>query len=81
MNNPDHDFLDDTQVDDLGYEQAFDILEKIVTVLETEELPLERSLMLYERGQSLARHCASLLENAELRIRQLSGDNLVDFQT
>jgi exodeoxyribonuclease VII small subunit len=61
-----------TPVENLAYEQAFEELEAIVSTLETGQLKLEEALALFERGQALARHCASLLEEAELRVRTLS---------
>ena len=66
-------------VDDLSYEQALAELESIVTSLEANKLPLEESMALFERGQSLAKHCVELLDKAELRVKQLSGDSLVDL--
>ncbi len=67
------------KVEDLSYEAAFSELEAIVAALEGEGRPLDESIKLYERGQVLARHCADLLEKAELKVRQLSGDSLVDL--
>lgn len=69
-------------VEELSYEQAFAALEAVVSVLETEKRPLDEAMALFERGQALAQHCASLLEQAELRIRQLSAgpeEDLADF--
>jgi exodeoxyribonuclease VII small subunit len=65
--------------EDLTYEQAFAELERIVLALETAEHSLDEAIAQYERGQALARYCANLLENAELKIQQLSGDEIVDF--
>jgi exodeoxyribonuclease VII small subunit len=58
----------------MEFETAFHALEENVALLENEELPLEKALEVYERGQLLARHCADLLEAAELKVRQLSED-------
>jgi exodeoxyribonuclease VII small subunit len=33
----------------------------------------------YERGQELIRHCIELLDKAELRVKLLSGETLVDI--
>ncbi len=66
-------------VEDMTYEQALNELESIVNDLETDERPLEDALALFERGQALARHCAKMLEDAELKVQELSGDDLVDF--
>ncbi len=66
-------------IEELTYEEAFAELEKIVTLLETEQRPLEEALVFFERGQSLGKHCAELLEKAELKVQQLSGENLESF--
>lgn len=71
--------LKTTPIEELTYEQAFEELESIVAALETEEHPLEQALILFERGQSLARHCARLLDEAELKVQRLAEDELVDF--
>jgi exodeoxyribonuclease VII small subunit len=68
-----------TPVEQLSYEQAFAELEQIVTILESEEQPLNQALAFYERGQTLARYCAGLLDQAELKVQQISGDELVSF--
>ncbi|MHB0924201.1 MAG: exodeoxyribonuclease VII small subunit [Bellilinea sp.] len=60
------------KIESLSYEQAFQELEDVVSALEAGQPNLEDALMLFERGQALARHCASLLDTAELRVRRLS---------
>ncbi|MCU0484615.1 MAG: exodeoxyribonuclease VII small subunit [Anaerolineales bacterium] len=64
--------MNSAPVEDLTYEEAFAALEAVVSVLETEKRPLDEAMALFERGQALVQRCASLLEQAELRIRQLS---------
>jgi exodeoxyribonuclease VII small subunit len=66
-------------VETLSYEQAFEELENIIAALESNEHSLNFSMALFERGQCLARHCAGLLEAAELKVQQLSGGELYDF--
>ncbi len=68
-----------TPIEQLSYEQALAELEDIVAALESEEHSLEQALALFERGQALARYCASLLDRADLKVQQLSGEDLVDF--
>jgi exodeoxyribonuclease VII small subunit len=58
----------------LTYEQAFAELEKIVAELEGEINNLDKAMELFERGQSLAKHCSALLEKAELKVQQLTED-------
>lgn len=69
----------DQSLETLTYEQALAELETIVATLEGEEQALEHALTLYERGQALAQYCAELLDKAELKVNQLSEDELVDF--
>jgi exodeoxyribonuclease VII small subunit len=66
-------------VKELSYEQALAGLEAIVASLESSKLPLDETMSLYERGQALTKHCVELLDKAELRVKQLSGDSLVDL--
>ena len=70
-----------TPVAELTYEQALAELEEIVIALESEERSLDDSMSLFERGQSLARYCAGLLDQAELKVQQISGENLIGFET
>jgi len=67
-------------VGELTYEQAFEELENIVSDLESDERTLDQALALFERGQALARYCADLLDKAELKVKQLSGEELSDFE-
>ena len=63
-------------VEELTFEQAFSELETIVGKLESDSPTLEESMMLFERGQSLSKYCSTLLEEAELHVQQLTGQEL-----
>jgi len=67
-------------VEEFTYEEAFVELETIVNTLEGEQNPLEDAMSLFERGQALVKRCSELLDGAELKVRKLSGDTLVDFE-
>ena len=54
-----------------SFEASLDELEKVVKELEGGDLPLERSLELFERGVSLAGDCRKQLEAAETRVEML----------
>lgn len=56
----------------MDFETAFTALQENVVQLENEDLALEKALALFERGQALAKRCAVLLEEAELKVRTLS---------
>jgi len=71
--------LDGRPLESLTYEQAFTELETIIAALESDQHSLDEALALFERGQALARRCADLLDRAELKIQQLSGDSLTEF--
>ena len=75
------DKFNEIPIDQLTYEQAFSELNVIVSALEGDELSLEAAMSLFERGQKLVQHCNGLLEKAELRVQQLSGEDLVDFES
>ena len=53
------------------FEASLDELEKVVKELEAGDLPLERSLELFEKGMALSEICRKQLENAETRVEML----------
>ena len=61
-----------TDVKDMTFETAFSELETLVQQLETGDLPLETAMALFERGTTLVAHCHDKLDNAELKVRQLT---------
>jgi exodeoxyribonuclease VII small subunit len=56
------------------FEASLNELEKIVGQLEDGDLPLEKSLKLFEDGVKLSRECRERLVNAERRIEMLVKD-------
>ncbi|MCK6539370.1 MAG: exodeoxyribonuclease VII small subunit [Anaerolineales bacterium] len=67
-------------VEELTFEEALAELEEIVALLEEEQGQLEEAIKLFERGQALASRCGELLEAAELKVRQVAGDEVVPFE-
>ena len=67
-------------VEELNYEQAYAELESIVSTLENEEKSLDEAIAQYERGQALAQHCTDLLDKAEMKVKVIAGDEIVDFE-
>lgn len=55
----------------MSFETALAELEAIVDELERGQVPLERSIEIYERGQALRAQCDQLLKRAEARIEKL----------
>jgi exodeoxyribonuclease VII small subunit len=53
------------------YETLFARLQVIVTRLESGDLALEESLLLYEEGTAIALACQRLLDSAALSVQQI----------
>jgi exodeoxyribonuclease VII small subunit len=56
-----------------SFEEALRELERILAEIEGGEVGLEESLVKYERGNFLIRHCRGILGAAEKQIELLSG--------
>ena len=67
-------------VEELTYEEALAELEGIVETLEGEQGQLEEAIKLFERGQALAVRCATLLEAAQLKVKQVAGEDVSAFE-
>ncbi len=67
-------------VEELTFEEALGELEGIVAALEGEQGQLEEAIKLFERGQALASRCGVLLEAAELKVKQVSGEEVLPFE-
>src|SRR5215203_6543694 len=61
-------------VKSLSFERALEELETIVKRLEDGKVPLEESVSIYERGESLKRRCEELLQQAEARVDKITTD-------
>jgi exodeoxyribonuclease VII small subunit len=65
-----------TPLEELTYEEALQELEDLVNTLETGDNDLQKTLLYFERGQALASYCISLLDDAELKVKDiLEGEN------
>ncbi len=67
------------------FEQSLDELEQLVAKMEHGDLGLDDSLKSFERGITLYRECQTALEQAELRVKQLTDpgdpDSARDYPT
>ena len=55
----------------LSFEDALRALEDVVRRLESGEVPLDESITLYERGESLRKACQARLDSAQARIERI----------
>lgn len=63
-----------TPVDQLTYEQARDELVALVSRIESGQVPLEESMLLWERGEELAAHCQAKLDAAQSTLDRATGE-------
>jgi exodeoxyribonuclease VII small subunit len=61
----------DARVKDLSFEDGLKLLEELVGKVESGSLPLDRSVLAYERGVLLMEHLRSLLAGAEKKLQVL----------
>ncbi len=62
---------DRASIERLPFDDALAELQRTVAELEAGGQPLETAIALYERGVALHERCATLLTDAELRVRRL----------
>lgn len=60
--------------EDIDFEKAMKRLKDIVSRLNTENVPLDETIRLFEEGVHLARSCRALLDRARVRIENLTQD-------
>jgi exodeoxyribonuclease VII small subunit len=60
-----------TDISQMSFEDALRALEDVVRRLETGEVPLDESIDLYERGETLRKHCQARLDAAQARIEKI----------
>jgi len=63
-----------TDVKKMTFERAIEELESIVKRLEEGKVPLEESVAIYERGETLKKRCEELLRQAEARVEKITLD-------
>ena len=64
--------MDADQTAELSFEAALARLEEIVRLLERGEVPLDKSIELYQEGDRLKRHCEARLKSAQARIERIA---------
>ncbi len=59
----------------ISFEEAYEKLEKIAEMLNSNDIPLDEALKLYEEGIMLSNYCAKALESAKQKIETLKNGN------
>ena len=63
--------MTDTPTQQPSFEEALKALEEVVHKLESGDAPLDESIALYERGQTLRALCQTRLDAAQARIEAI----------
>lgn len=56
------------EIGKLSYEEARDELQSVVSQLEQQNVSLDASMALWERGEALAKHCEEFLSGARKKL-------------
>jgi exodeoxyribonuclease VII small subunit len=72
------DNIPQTARESLTFEDALQKIRDIVTALESGDLTLEESMAKYQEGSVLIDQCRSTIDNAELRITELTREDEAD---
>lgn len=62
-------------MEDMTFEQAMKRLEEIVAQLEAGEVPLDKSMALFEEGTKLSAYLSGLLDRAEQKVTMATTQN------
>ena len=60
-------------------EELFEEIDKTITELEKDDLPLDRAFSLYEKGIKLTAECEKEIDTVEKKVQVLSGGELSEF--
>lgn len=69
---------ENTEIQNLTYEQAITELDTIINNIENNNVKLNDSISLYERGTKLKKHCENILNTAKLTVDKLQINNNVE---
>lgn len=61
----------EAKIHELSFEEGLKLLEELVAKVESGSLPLDRSVLAYERGVLLMEHLRGLLAGAEKKLQVL----------
>ena len=63
---------DNTNLEEMTLEEAFEQLDELIEKMEESDLPLEESFALYKKGVSLVETCNKKIEKVECDIRKVT---------
>ena len=66
--------MSEKKAESKSIEEIFERLESIISNLESGDIPLDKSLTLFEEGMTLAETCRAQLNAAEQKVQELMKD-------
>ena len=63
-------------IEKMSFEEAFNELNKIVDFIESTDVSLDDSIMVYETGIQLKKHCEKKLKDAEVKIKKVANNKI-----
>ena len=66
--------MSEKKAESKSIEEIFERLESIISNLESGDIPLDKSLTLFEEGMTLAETCRAQLKTAEQKVQELMKD-------
>jgi len=60
-------------------EELFEEIDRTITELEKDDLPLDQAFSLYEKGIKLTAECEKEIDTVEKKVQVLSGGELSEF--
>ena len=68
-------------MENLTYEQAINRLEQIISKLESNDVPLEESIELFQEGVKLSQYCDNKLKTIQQKVAQIyENGEMKEFQ-
>jgi exodeoxyribonuclease VII small subunit len=55
----------------ISFEDALEKLEKIVADIESGDIPLDKTIEMYEEGMNLSKYCLNMLDKSESKLKKL----------
>lgn len=68
-------------IEDMSFEQAIKELEVITKKLEDDQISIDESIKLFEKGCKIKVHCEKILKQAELKVDKIVEDDKGNFTT
>ncbi len=67
----------DNEEKEMSINESFEYLDELLTKLQEEELPLEETFALYEKGMKAVKECSKKIDAVEKKVKIIEADGSV----